>query len=79
MRYKLAAKLDRIAAEIIASRPPGVVYEPTPPGTPAFERKLKFLYDSLRAADRAETARRMAEAATKKPAAAGRTGGAGEA
>lgn len=81
MRYELAAKLERIAAEIIASRPPGMVYEPTPPGTPAFERKLKFLYDSLRAADQAESARQMAEAKrTKpagKPAARQKAGGAG--
>ncbi len=79
MRYELAAKLQRIGAEIIAARPPGMVYEPTPPGTREFELKLKFLYDSLRAADRADTARRMAEARMKKPAGTGSAGAAGSA
>ena len=74
----LARKIDRIRAEIIASRPPGKVVKVAEPGTPLFERRHKALYDMFRAADQAHSARDMAERAAKgkqrqnqKPASAG--------
>jgi len=74
----LARKIDRIRREIIASRPPGMVVEVAEPGSPLFESRHKALYDMLRAADQAHSAKDMAERATKerqakkqKPARAG--------
>ncbi len=74
----LARKIDRIRAEIIASRPPGKVVKVAEPGTPLFERRHKALYDMLRAADQAHSAKDMAERAARgkqrqnqKPASAG--------
>jgi len=62
----LARKIDRIRREIIASRPPGMVVEVAEPGSPLFERRHKALYDMLRAADQANSAREMAERAAKE-------------
>jgi hypothetical protein len=74
----LAHKIDRLREEMIASRPPGMVVKVAEPGTPLFERRHKALYDMLRAADQANSAREMAERAAKekqaqqeKPASAG--------
>jgi hypothetical protein len=74
----LARKIDRIRAEIIASRPPGKVVKVAEPGTPLFERRHKALYDMFRAADQAHSAKDMAERAARgkqrqnqKPASAG--------
>jgi len=58
---KLARKIDRIVAQDIAARPPGVEVEEALPGTPEFERRLKILYDAMRARDIAESAAEMAQ------------------
>jgi hypothetical protein len=67
---KLAFKIDRILKEIIANRPPGKKVKVAEPGTPLFERRLKLLYDSLRARDDAECAAQLAarRTGTEKPA-----------
>ena len=77
----LARKIDRIRREIIASRPPGMVVEVAEPGSPLFESRHKALYDMLRAADQAHSAKEMAARAAKerqakkqKPARAGGDG-----
>ncbi len=72
----LARKIDRLREEVLARRPPGMVVEVAEPGSPEFERRMKFLYDLLRAADQADSKREMAEIAARKkqgekPASAG--------
>lgn len=77
--WALAHKIERLQMEMIAKRPPGKVVKVARPGTPLFERRMKFLYDSLRAADQANSAKEMAalearrkqrEAETNTPASA---------
>lgn len=68
---RIADKLDWFAAEARLRDPEG--RNVVPQGSPEFERRLKFLYDSLRARDEAYSATEMAElaaerAAAKKPA-----------
>ena len=62
---RIAAKLDVLIAEGRARDPEG--RNRVPEGSPEFERRLKHLYDMLRAADIALTAREMA-AKKAKPA-----------
>lgn len=63
MRYELARKLQRWTAAVKRRDPEGKNFAAE--GSPEFERRIKILYDGLRAADRAHSA---AEMAARKPA-----------
>ena len=76
MRNALAEKLERMANEAAARDPEGKHFAPE--GSPEQLRRLKMIYDMVRAADQANSAREMAEIAarkkamkTQKPASAG--------
>ena len=62
---RIAGKIDVLLAEARIRDPEG--RNRVPEGSPEFERRLKHLYDMLRAADIAMTAREMA-AKKAKPA-----------
>ena len=66
MRMALAAKLRRLCKEAEARDPEGKNY--APPGSPEQLRRIKIIYDMVRAADEANSANEMAKlAARKKP------------
>ncbi|WP_421695528.1 hypothetical protein [Aestuariivirga sp.] len=58
-RNALADKIARLAAEIIAENPHNRHHAEE--GTPEFNRRLKRMYDGIRAADEANSARLMEE------------------
>ena len=66
MRDKLSEKLERICAEAVARDPEGKNY--APPGSPEQLRRLKLIYDTLRARDAAYCAQQAAERAAREKA-----------
>jgi hypothetical protein len=63
---RISAKIDVLLAEARIRDPEG--RNRVPEGSPEFELRLKHLYDMVRAADIAQTAREMAAAKKAKPA-----------
>ena len=61
---RVADTLDRLTAEARRRDPEG--RNLAPEGSPEFERRMKFLYDSLRARDEENSAAEMAELAAKR-------------
>ena len=71
MYTALAIKLDRFKAQLIAERPPGPVLPDPQPGSALYESGIKYVYEALRAADQADSAREKAKDAAgekQKPA-----------
>lgn len=64
--YRIAAKIDRIRAEVIAARPPGTVVPVAEEGTPEFERRYSALYRALRERDQENSAIEMATPAARR-------------
>jgi len=64
LRIKLANKFARRAKAARRRDPEG--RNSAAPGTPEFERRLKLIYETVRAADQANSAREMAEIAARK-------------
>ena len=66
MRTELARYLDKLSAEATARDPEGRNFAPE--GSPEQLRRLKLLYDLLRARDEAHCAAKMAEIAARRKA-----------
>jgi hypothetical protein len=64
MRSALADRLEHMAAQARRRDPHGTNFAAE--GTPEFEQRMKFVYESVRAADEANSAAQMAAARARK-------------